>query len=427
MLLLQGAGRGATAVPVVLVFIALSGCGAKVDQRGPVPTLATADLRAFSDPDREYGASMATSDLDGDGNPELILGCPAIEAPTVGAVLVLSGVDLTIQTVMMPDPRHNSSSEPSRFGASVVSADFDRDGLPDIAVGAPSMTVDGVPGAGQVWVYLGRLGNRFPEIRTATDPRIQGGFGARLEVADLERDGNPELVVAEPGPNREGRVWVLRGPQLDSAEVFSAEVGRTGFGAVLQALHPSFAGAIIVGAPQDPDQDGGPRGAAYVLSQGDARRVQPAGSEQDFAASFAQGDFDGDGEVELVASAFGGGPALYHFETGAWDAPERRALPAGVSAGPSARLFALPDVTGDQRDELLVLGESESLVLYSPRLDQTYARLPYAVSAAVAGDFDHDGQVELLVSTVGRHHPSGISILRLVEFGIADLTELPDG
>ena len=72
----------------------------------------------------EAGYALAAGDIDGDGEPEWLLG-----APGAGRVDVLSTADLSVKS---------SLTGTGRFGAAIAVADIDGDGTDDVLIGAPT-------------------------------------------------------------------------------------------------------------------------------------------------------------------------------------------------------------------------------------------------------------------------------------------------
>jgi hypothetical protein len=137
-------------------------------------------------PGDEMGTSVAAGgDLDGDGEPDLLIG--AIGLRKRGAVLA---VNLTgsrpkkIVTVVWP-----FSGDPSRFGSALASVpDVTGDGLPDIAFGAEGARLAGVlAGDGGLPVFA-HFGSSADIVGDAV---ADGG--------DMNGDGSPELIVGAWG------------------------------------------------------------------------------------------------------------------------------------------------------------------------------------------------------------------------------------
>ncbi|HET9737908.1 MAG TPA: protein kinase [Solirubrobacteraceae bacterium] len=143
-------------------------------------------------------------DFDGDGREELVLGMPESasrgERIASGVVVVHGGPGSSESIVITPDDA--GVPEPftihDRFGGGLASADFNRDGLADLAVGAPGRALVSV-------VYGtedGLLGGRTEQIPGAALrlPAPAGRYGIGLAAADFNADGFGDLVIGAPGP-----------------------------------------------------------------------------------------------------------------------------------------------------------------------------------------------------------------------------------
>lgn len=116
--------------------------------------------------------------------------------------------------VMSSSPVYNQSF--SRFGTSVVTGDFDKDGRSDVAFGAPHTNINGKPLAGAVVVIYGKdLGDPLanPAVPptpgaavtfTQDSPGIASSaeaydyFGEVLAAGDLNCDGIDDLAIGVP-------------------------------------------------------------------------------------------------------------------------------------------------------------------------------------------------------------------------------------
>lgn len=126
-----------------------------------------------------------------------------------------------------------ASEDGDRFGAAVAAADFDDDGLLDLAVGAPGEDVDGIVDAGAVFLYKG-TGEGLQPWRTFTQGSLGGAsetgdaFGSALAAGDLDDDGYPDLAIGTPGEvangfSDTGAVFVARGTRhgLDDGQIIT--------------------------------------------------------------------------------------------------------------------------------------------------------------------------------------------------------------
>jgi hypothetical protein len=134
-------------------------------------------------------------DHDGDGHPDLFVGAPAQDD---GRAYLLSGRDGSVLRTY--GVREASAS----FGWYVARLDdLDRDGRPDLVVGAPfARSADGTI-VGEARVLSSASGLTLYHWR-GTDRR--GGFGGVVAAAgDLDGDGTGEIAVAAPGTEDQTR------------------------------------------------------------------------------------------------------------------------------------------------------------------------------------------------------------------------------
>lgn len=137
----------------------------------------------------------AIGDLDGDGKPEMVV-CSTFSSAYYrsGRILVFDLATLTL--------RGTSRPVVSWLGASGVYdlklRDFENDGRMEIVIGAHH------PEGGAIEVYNFDSSNAFT-LRWANTERPRGASFSKVEVADLNNDGIPEIIggasVADTGAN----------------------------------------------------------------------------------------------------------------------------------------------------------------------------------------------------------------------------------
>ncbi|TAH35101.1 MAG: hypothetical protein EYC70_15060 [Planctomycetota bacterium] len=139
-------------------------------------TQDTPGVRDTAEPDDHFGAALAAGDFNGDGRDELAISASQEYfglVQDVGVVHLLFGgprgltggnVVLSQDTRRIPDEAEREDG----FGASLGAADFNGDGLDDLAVGVPDEDVGAVSSCGGVLV----LGNRFVQFWTQDSPGI---------------------------------------------------------------------------------------------------------------------------------------------------------------------------------------------------------------------------------------------------------------
>lgn len=388
--------------------------------------------------DDHFGAAVALGDVDGDGFADAIIG-------TSGAAI--AGVDAAGSIQVVPGSRRglvtdaarsyapgldvsNLTPRPdARFGSTIVVGDFNRDGIDDVAVAAPFDTIDGQTHAGSVTVISGSPLGLQPATAAvlsqagdaAGSPEAGDNFGWALSVGDFDGDGHDDLAIGVPGEDggatvNAGAVNVFYGSTAgittERNRSFSQrgsikEVPEAGdlFGFSVAAADVDCDGRddLAVGVPNEgvrgiqlagyvnviPGSASGLRkGGNTKLSQ-NGKRVAGALDHNQFGASLAGGDFDGDGCGDLAIGAhttdiggdsrsvcsvnpeciFEAGAVVVVYGAKRWPSTggtDRFTQKGPVPGAPQAKDFfgrtlAVVDANGDGRDELVVGAPREDL------------------------------------------------------------------
>ena len=290
-----------------------------------------------------FGASLASGDLDGDGVPDLAAGAPGAGAGAVH-LLYLNSDGTVKRTAEINASSANGPqlSANDEFGASLASGDLDGDGVPDLAAGATGDD-EGASNAGAAHVlFLNANGTLKRTAETnalsAREPRLEtsDGFGSSLAaIGDLDRDGVPDLAAGAPGDDeggsRAGAVHLLLmtstgtekrayeinartadGPRLRAGDEFGSSLAAIG------DLDRDGVADLAAGAPGD-DEGGSRAGAVHLLlltSTGTVKRTieinastangpSLAGGDAFGSSLAAVGDLDYDGVPDLAAGAPG--------------------------------------------------------------------------------------------------------------------------
>jgi hypothetical protein len=301
-----------------------------------------------------FGSALAgIGDLNGDGALDLVAGAPNDDegGSERGALWVLF---LNDQGRVRDEQKiaygaggfSGNLDDGDRFGSAVAQiGDIDRDGIPDLAVGAPRDAGD-VTDPGEVWILFLNAEGRVRNEQRIT--KGAGGFSGDLDdgdrfgsavagIGDLDGDGTPDIAVGAPGDDGNGTgrgaVWILfldtGGRVRDEQKIADGAGGFDGdlddgdhFGSALAGIEnfgSSRLTGLAVGAPND-DDGAEDAGAVWMLFPGtfgraDAwQKISPDAGNFDgdldagdhFGAAVARiGDLDNDGTVDLAVGAPG--------------------------------------------------------------------------------------------------------------------------
>lgn len=342
-----------------------------------------------------YGMGVAVADYDADGDQDLYLTC-------LGDNLLLRNDGGRFIDVAGPAGvagghwTGDDGRQYPEWSTSAVWVDVDRDGWPDLFVAnyvrwAPATdlftTLDGIgksyatpqPYPGSTCRLYRNLGNgRFKEITEAAGVLLPEAKSLGVAVADLDRDGWPDLVVTnDTQPN-----LLLRnlGNGRFEERGLAAGIGyddagraRAGMGVDVAALDNSGTLSVAIGnfsrEPLSLYQQTG--GGSYVDGAGRARLVQATLRTLTFGLRFF--DFDLDGRQDLIL-------ANGHIE------PEINRVQKEIEYAQPLQLF-----WNDGQGHLLEVSSSSGTPFAEPQVARGLA----------VGDIDQDGDLDVLVSTNG--------------------------
>jgi hypothetical protein len=365
-----------------------------------------------------FGGSLAAGDFNRDGFADLAASAPAEDVASTreaGAVSVLYGSadGLTATGGRLFTQVGGAVEAEDRFGTSLASGDFNRDGFVDLAAGAPGEAVGTTQGAGAVSVLYGSAvgltttrGRLFTQVGGAVEAGDE--FGSPLASGDFNHDGFADLAAGTPFETvgskygagavsilygaagglttSGGRLFTQVGGTIEAEDLFGYALASGDFN------HDGFAD-LAAAAVQETVGTRYGAGAVSVL-YGSASGLTVAGGrlftqvggtvEQSdfFGAAVSAGDFNQDGFADLAAGATGEGVG------GLTEAGAVSVLygSAGGLTATGGRLFT--QVTSEV---------------------QAGALFGYALAS---GDVNHDGAADLAASAAGHHEFAGaVSVL----------------
>lgn len=329
-------------------------------------------------------------------------------------------------------------TEGELFGATLSGGgDWNGDGVPDLAVGAPNNPASGSP-AGKVYLFLGGAEFGKSASLALTAGETGDGFGEAISLKDdINGDGLADLIVGAPRSRKAGatagRAYVWYGKkdgkpgQNPDVEI---KIGTTNdlFGSAVATgdLNGDGQPDLAIGAPHD-KVGGNWLGTVFVFHGGTAIRFTEAsqvvhGEGTAFQDQFGRTlaiipDLNGDGAAELVVGApqvtvdgkqFG---KVYLYHGGEKIAAQSVMTYLGSSeAGRFGQaVYSLGDINGDGKGDWAAYAEAETagrgtIRLYYGGWEKEFYRFAgesvgdrLGSSLASMGDFDGNGSADILV------------------------------
>jgi len=347
---------------------------------GAVEALQTWDGAAADD---QFGYSTAAAgDVNADGVQDILVGAwhasPAGLA-NAGSAFVYSGVDGSLLY------QWDGTFAGDTMGKSVSAAgDVNLDGYADVLVGLVGADPNGLDGAGTVLLYSGMDGSILQQW---DGPNAGDAYGASLaSVGDLNGDGLPDVVIGAPGNDAANVYSGATGTLIYSWSVSSNPTENFGV-AVANAGDTNSDGFedVIIGA----NWAGGSsaEGAAYLYSGANGNLLFRFAGLNDGdglgRAVSAAGDLDNDGFADILIGA-------------PW-ANSNGKIGSGAAS---------------------VYSGATQQVIYQWGGEGNGDNFGYSVSNA--GDFDGDGQLDVIVGAYFARDQYGLSVGKVSVYSGAD-------
>ena len=297
--------------------------------------------------------------------------------------------------------------------------DIDGDGVTDLVIAFPFKDAGGVTNSGQVFLFSGATGVQIGAL-TSPAPVPGGQFGTSVKAVPDANTGQGILLIGAPGETVNGladagRVYRIRGSNGFLLDTITSPTPRQSgaFGTSIATSPSGSTRPFIVG---EPGGFSGPLvGQAHLFDQSPVSLIRtfvsPAAESSDrFGQSVAllRGGTTGRDQVLIGApnetvSGLGVAGRTYEFDFfGTLDLTYLAPTPT-ASTFFGSNLFAVPDVTGDGRDEVLI-GEEFSgsrVLLFDGRTGALIRAYSGSIASGPVPDIDGDGVADHLVQNQG--------------------------
>jgi hypothetical protein len=293
-------------------------------------------------------------DVDGDAYPEIAVTGLFFPPPPLSPHRVVRLYSPPTGAILTT---WSNAAGPASFGESIAGpADFDGDAIPDLAVGAASISFTNPTGGG-VQTFSALTTSPLVTILATPDP-FGGNVTDAVVGGDFDGDGVSDIVWIT-FPARIGVASGATGAQLASADIYAlCSPYYNGFRlAAIGDVNGDQVPDVVVSMPSGSGQ-GGIR--AILLSGATFQpiySIMHTGCSGQFPPVVAIGDQDADGVVDFAIAAPCSAVAtsgVVYVNSGATGAPLNTLLNVGTGSANFITLANAGDQDGDGRDDVLI-------------------------------------------------------------------------
>jgi hypothetical protein len=427
----EGVNGMAEAGIVNVIYGSASGISATAtpDQRffqdysvGGDPASNIADV---SEPQDHFGESLVSADFNGDGYTDLAVGVPDEDVgPHVdaGAVNVIYGSPTGLSSTFVPDQIWHQDSPnvegfpdtSEHFGTALAAGDFNNDGYADLAIGTPLDYVDSIGGAGSVNVIYGSASGlsatAIPDqIWHQNSPNVEDTvefgdhFASALATGDFNGDGYDDLAIGVPdedinGQIDAGSVNIIYGSASglsatavpdqrffqDSPDVADFSEAGDNFGASLATgdLNGDGFADLIIGVPGENGSEGG---VAVIYGSASGLSATAVVADQFWTQDSPDVGDGGAADGAEPGESFGTAVASGDFNNDGYD--DMAASAPGDNAGAASATPGVVNIIFGSASGLSATAIPDDVIIGNNRLGGVYA--------LASGDFDGDGFADL--------------------------------
>gem|GEM_PF-1540494 len=312
-----------------------------------------------------FGGALITGNFKGDSSIDLVVGAPSESVGTISSAGIIHIIDDFPRINLNMNPYQGEDGWPGvpepgdGLGTSMAAGDFNGDGFDDLIVGSPGDEIGGANNAGMVTVAYGSVsGLGDYEIFHQNTSGIAGEaasgdrFGESVATGDLDGDGFDDVVIGVPG---EYRCWT--------------GINVCGDVGAINILYGSATGITSAGNEYITQRTTGISGIPNV--------------GEEFGASVATGDLDGDGFDDVVVGVPGEYRCWSHIGI------------CGSDIGAIQLLYG--SATGIRSDNDQYFGQRSNGITAHPSVGDRFGE------SVATGDIDGDGFDEVILGVPGDH------------------------